>query len=268
MHLVASRRLSIVLLGLAVTLGLYAIVDRDGDGISDVWSALHPDAGIPDADPDGDGAANREEAIAGTDPLSATDRFAANLQTDTNGDLVLSWPSISGKRYRIESCFDLKTWAGFGSEFTGTGDELSEMVGAVGTTAPAQFWRVAVFDADADGDGLTDWEELQLGTDPQSADTDGDRMSDGWEAENGLAPLDALDVADDPDEDGIPNADECALQTDPSLYSLPLTLGGYYWADYNQIVVDLGVGVTPLKLCDNGVVVLLDADGSVFRWNG
>ena len=36
-------------------------------------------------------------------------------------------------------------------------------------------------DPDSDGDGLTDVEELVLGTDPQKFDTDGDGLPDGWE---------------------------------------------------------------------------------------
>jgi hypothetical protein len=34
---------------------------------------------------------------------------------------------------------------------------------------------------DSDGDGLTDAEELALGTDPHNPDTDGDGLPDGWE---------------------------------------------------------------------------------------
>ncbi len=34
---------------------------------------------------------------------------------------------------------------------------------------------------DSDGDGLTDEEERELGTDPNSADTDGDGLNDGEE---------------------------------------------------------------------------------------
>lgn len=50
---------------------LFALIDNDGDGISDVWSVMHPTAGAAEADPNGDCATNRAEAIAGTDPTSA-----------------------------------------------------------------------------------------------------------------------------------------------------------------------------------------------------
>ncbi|MBN2801450.1 MAG: hypothetical protein JXX28_20075 [Deltaproteobacteria bacterium] len=63
---------------------------------------------------------------------------------------------------------------------------------------------------DLDGDGLTDEEELALGTDPAVADTDGDRASDGEEALAGTDPL-----APDTDGDGLLDGDELLVGTDP-----------------------------------------------------
>lgn len=42
---------------------------------------------------------------------------------------------------------------------------------------------------DSDGDGLKDWEEVLLGTDPHNPDTDGDGTSDGKEVAAGRNPL-------------------------------------------------------------------------------
>lgn len=44
---------------------------------------------------------------------------------------------------------------------------------------------------DTDGDGLSDAQELQMGTDPCNPDTDGDGFSDGVEVASGSDPLDA-----------------------------------------------------------------------------
>ncbi len=44
--------------------------------------------------------------------------------------------------------------------------------------------------SDSDGDGLTDSQEYQIGTDMNVVDTDGDGMSDGFEVNYGLDPLD------------------------------------------------------------------------------
>jgi hypothetical protein len=66
---------------------------------------------------------------------------------------------------------------------------------------------------DPDGDGLTNFQEFQLGTDPLNADTDGDAMPDGWEIAHGLNPL-VNDANLDADGDGLTNLEEYRLGTD------------------------------------------------------
>ncbi len=63
------------------------------------------------------------------------------------------------------------------------------------------------YDKDTDGDGLTDAEEKQLGTNPKKADTDGDGLTDKEELELGTNPL-----VKDTDGDGVPDGkDKCPL---------------------------------------------------------
>lgn len=67
---------------------------------------------------------------------------------------------------------------------------------------------------DTDGDGLSDAQEIALGTNPNNADTDGDGIQDKAEVDNGLNPLDATDAAQDLDNDGLSNVDEINAGSD------------------------------------------------------
>ena len=69
--------------------------------------------------------------------------------------------------------------------------------------------------ADADGDGVPDWDEVNLhGTDPAEPDTDLDGMSDGYEVDHRLNPL-ADDAHADTDTDGYTNIEEFHRNTNP-----------------------------------------------------
>ena len=65
---------------------------------------------------------------------------------------------------------------------------------------------------DSDGDGLTDAEEVALGTDPNDADSDDDGLSDGEEVALGTDPNDP-----DSDGDGVSDGEEVFLGTDPTV---------------------------------------------------
>ena len=54
-------------------------------------------------------------------------------------------------------------------------------------------------DDDMDGDGLSDADEANLGTDPSNPDSDGDTFSDGDEVNQGTDPMDGADF---PEGDG------------------------------------------------------------------
>jgi alpha-tubulin suppressor-like RCC1 family protein len=70
---------------------------------------------------------------------------------------------------------------------------------------------------DSDADGIVDWKEAQLGTNPSNPDTDGDGMPDGWEINHSLNPL-ANDAGIDSDGDTYTNLQEYQNGTDPSDY--------------------------------------------------
>ncbi len=76
---------------------------------------------------------------------------------------------------------------------------------------------------DADGDGLSNLQEANAGTDINNADTDGDLLNDSFEVNGGLDPLDdgTLDFNQggmgDPDGDQLNNLAEQSLGTNPTV---------------------------------------------------
>lgn len=67
---------------------------------------------------------------------------------------------------------------------------------------------------DPDQDGLANYDEYLIETNPTLEDTDDDGMPDGWEWENGTDALSG-DAGADPDGDGLSNLAEYLAQTDP-----------------------------------------------------
>lgn len=97
--------------------------------------------GEPTADPDGDGLFNDAEFNLGTDVGDANARFKLDLETIGPDTFQLSFPSITGREYIIDSRIDLTegTWQPIGS-FT-EGADAMEMT-PINTNEPHRFFRV------------------------------------------------------------------------------------------------------------------------------
>jgi len=120
--------------------------DSDSDHMPDAWeslSGLNPSANDALLDSDGDGAANRAEWIAGTDPLDRTSRFTTS-GFSVGGVLGLSWRSVPGKTYAIEQSADLSTWTGIQNREAVTATSSETSVEIPGNGEARRFLRVRV----------------------------------------------------------------------------------------------------------------------------
>ena len=150
-----------------------AMVDANTNGMSDVWEQIHGASGVAtNVDLDGDGFSNLQESIAGTDPFDAI-AFPKISNTAVSGtNFVATIPSALGKLYQLQSCPALTNvplgWTNEASVVVRSGTNVTFPVPA---NLAQKFFRMVISDVDSDGDGLTDWEEYQLGLDPLNADS-------------------------------------------------------------------------------------------------
>jgi hypothetical protein len=112
--------------------------DADNDMLPDGWELLHfknlSQSGTDDTD--GDGQNNIEEELAGTLPADANSVFTVySFSRNT-----ITWPSVAGRLYSIESSSDLVTWTPVTSNIPGRGNEITQPVN--NTIAP--YWRIRV----------------------------------------------------------------------------------------------------------------------------
>ena len=173
-----NRRLRSTLLQLLLGLLLTALPARaaidlfPADGIADIWVMKYGATGLSAAgDADGDGLTNGAEAAAGTNPFSANSIINFSSVTIDGGGLHLTFPTLLGKRYQLQSTASLSPAAWQNVEtpslIAGTGADVSVTLSAAGATE--RFYRVVVQDEDSDGDGVSDWEEVTLGYNPNNS---------------------------------------------------------------------------------------------------
>jgi hypothetical protein len=86
------------------------------------WRASSVAGGNPGSGPDrdGDGVSDEAEALFGTNPDSPGSAPAVTITANPGGGLTLTWPSVPGVVYRVESSTPLSGWTTI-QTLTGTG---------------------------------------------------------------------------------------------------------------------------------------------------
>lgn len=125
----------------------------------------------PAIDTDEDGTNDLFEILAGSDPFNSKSAFKTPRLTRGNA-VVIRWRTQPGKLYQVESqrLSSNTGWENEGEPYIGDGSERENVF--VSPEGQQRAYRVQVYDQDTDGDGLTDWEERQLGLDPTESKTD------------------------------------------------------------------------------------------------
>ena len=109
--------------------------DSVGDGIPDAWRAAFfggpgnttNSHSCATCDPDGDGLTNLQEFHPGTNPTNSSSVVRITAIQPSGADVVVSFPSVLGKIYRVEMKDDitLATWTLLADQITGTGGLIS-----------------------------------------------------------------------------------------------------------------------------------------------
>ncbi|HZV34841.1 MAG TPA: PA14 domain-containing protein, partial [Verrucomicrobiae bacterium] len=178
-----------------------AMIDQNGNGMSDVWEWLYNAYGIdPNQDSDGDKFSNLQEALAGTNPSDSNSFPHITFAAMGSNGFSVTVPCALGKNYQLQSADNPNStnWIVETNIVarSGTNVTLTAQV-----SATARFYRVAISDVSSDGVGLTDWEAYQLGLNPTNAfsngqqDTNGNAMNDYEYALSKLAQQNVITIA-------------------------------------------------------------------------
>lgn len=122
-------------------------VDDDADGLPDDWemAVFGNLESTGAADADGDGATNREEFFAGTDPRDPRSRLRiTGFSAHPGQPARLQFPFVASRAYRVEVLGEAGGWTAVAGTFQyrGTGEALWTAAAPAETTV--QFYRVQV----------------------------------------------------------------------------------------------------------------------------
>ncbi|MFA6287401.1 MAG: hypothetical protein WC661_08440 [Opitutaceae bacterium] len=148
--------------------------------------------------------------VSWTDPNTAETGYAVERQNKTTGN----WDRL------VTLGTDIGVWQHTTADYQTSTTYRVVAMGVGGTELPS----APVTLLDTDGDGIPNAFELgesyaglagTYASDPNAFSTNGSGISDGWLAANGFDPAAAFDGSADSDDDGLTDAQEAAMGTDP-----------------------------------------------------
>lgn len=159
--------LIVVIALLAFPSVLFGVIDFNGNGVSEIWELQHKGTVADDFDSDKDGSSNLAEGIAGTDPHDPESVLALEHPVLDGPEVRFSWSAEAGKSYRLER------WDPAANGWSEAASILPLSISAIQTVTLDRLdggvFRLVSADIDMDGDGLSAWEEILIGTSDESA---------------------------------------------------------------------------------------------------
>jgi cysteine-rich repeat protein len=193
------------------------VFDSDNDGLSDGEEIAFNTVPF-DADSDDDGIVDGNEMNWNED--SDGDELINALDADSDNDGIFDGTEMGITVAHSDTALEANVFVADADQRTQTDPTLAdtdqgglldgeEDLNANGRVDEGETDPLLDTDDDSDGDGITNREELLLGTDPFSNDSDNDGITDTVELEIGSDPIDA-----DSDDDGVLDGDEIEPQAD------------------------------------------------------
>ena len=114
-------------------------LDLNNNQMSDVWEMIFNAQNLSaNADSDGDGFTNFQEALAATDPFNPLSHPSISIMSPAANSIVTSWPSAVGKLYDLQVSNNLIAWQS-SATFVGDGSvqsALSQLSGQLSLLFP------------------------------------------------------------------------------------------------------------------------------------